>query len=103
MSFQRIVLITATVILIICLIILAALLWASRNELAYPPEIAECPDYFVMKKNENKMECYNKHNLGTPLSIKWFNPDNYPTIANKRKWANENNLDWDGITNMNSE
>lgn len=102
MSFQRIVLIIAIVILIICLVILAALLWASRNELAYPPEIGACPDYFIMKKNDKKMECYNKHNLGTG-SITWVDPNNYPTIADKRKWANGNNLDWDGITNMNLE
>ena len=104
MIFQKIVLITATVILIICLIVLAALLWASKNELVYPPEIGTCPDYFIMKQNnQNKMECYNEHKLGNISGTMWFDPTSKPTIADKRTWANTHDLDWDGITNMNSE
>ena len=46
MTFQKTVLAIATVILVLFLIILAIILWTSRNDLQFPPEIGTCPDYF---------------------------------------------------------
>ena len=53
MSFQHTVLTIAIVILIICLIILAIMMWNEKGDLVFPPEIGNCPDYFVMKENPN--------------------------------------------------
>ena len=100
MSFQSIVLTIATIILIICLIVLGILMWNSRNELsAFPPEIGNCPDYFVMKEHNGKDMCYNEKGLGNGGDdCMWGDFGN--TKRDKKEWAESCGLTWDGVTNM---
>ena len=51
MTFQRVVVTIAIVILILSLVVLGVLIYNSRNEDQFPPEIGNCPDYFVMEEN----------------------------------------------------
>ena len=98
MSFQKVVLTIAIVILILCLIVLAILMWNSKNELAFPPEIGTCPDYFIMKDHEGKDSCYNEKGLGNGSSdCLWGTFGD--TKKDKKEWAESCGLTWDGITN----
>lgn len=98
MSFQSIVMTIAIVILIICLIVLAILMWSSRKELAYPPEIGTCPDYFVMKDNNGKDMCYNAKGLGKGGDdCLWGSFGD--SKKDKREWAESCGVTWDGLTN----
>ena len=98
MSFQQTVITIAIVILIICLIVLAILMWSSRNGLAFPPELSNCPDYYVMKENNGKDMCYNAKGLGND------SPDCLwgtfgTTKRDKKEWSESCGVTWDGITN----
>ena len=98
MSFQRIVLIIATIILIICLIVLAILMWSSKSELAFPPEIGTCPDYFIMKEHNGKDMCYNEKGLGDDSEDCMWGTFG-KTNKDKKEWANSCGVTWDGVTN----
>jgi len=99
MSFQSIVLTIAIVILIICLIILAILMWSSKNELAFPPELSNCPDYFIMKKEGNDDVCYNIKGLGAGGNGCEKASFHGMDKKEKREWAESCRVTWDGITN----
>ena len=106
MSFQKTVLTVASVILIVSLIIIAIILKVSKSNTKYPPEIGVCPDYFLPKR---KNVCSNPKGLGKNLGdeVKFTGDSACGTECNKRnyiarcRWANENGVQWDGITNMN--
>ena len=110
-KFNKIILFSAIVILIIALIVIGVMLnYALFNE-NYPPVISDCPDYWdVSLNNNNEVTCYNivRQNSGT------CNNDTYPVdqfyeqgsnksdvICAKYKWAKGCNISWDGITNNN--
>jgi len=99
--FQRTVLIIATVILILSLIVLGILLWNSRNELQYPPEVGNCPDYFVMRKKQGQDMCYNQQGLGNAHSqdCTWGDFKDQ-SKREKKAWATKCGVTWDGITNI---
>tara|TARA_B110000211_G_C14019779_1_gene527103 strand:- start:1068 stop:1406 length:339 start_codon:yes stop_codon:yes gene_type:complete len=102
MSFQKSVLITASVILLVALAVIAMILNSSKSNTKYPPEIGICPDYFVpMAKNV----CANPKGLGknVPDSVTFTgdemcgsecNNNNYKARCN---WAKNNKVQWDGI------
>jgi len=97
MSFQSVVITVAVVILILSLIILGILLWNSRNELEFPPNIGDCPDYFTLQKNGN---CFNQHGLGNgSANCKSYNFSDMDR-KEKRQWAKGCGVTWDGIYNM---
>ena len=50
MTFKSVVVTIAIVILILSLIVLGIIIYNSRNNDQFPPEIGNCPDYFVMKQ-----------------------------------------------------
>ena len=98
MTFKSTVLTIAIVILIICLIVLTILIWNSKNALAYPPEVGNCPDYFVMKKHGGKNMCYNEKGLGNGTDkCLWGTFGD--TKKDKKEWAHSCGVTWDGITN----
>ena len=114
-KFQLTVVTTAAVILIICLVALGVLIYYSSNNDKWPPDVGDCPDYFLMK-NRDKTEdgspfhggeqCYNEHSLGNQKSFSvdngactWYNSHD-KTNKEKKKWARGCGLTWDGITNI---
>ena len=100
MTFQRVVVTIAIVILILSLVVLGVLIYNSRNEDQFPPEIGNCPDYFVMKENQGTEMCFNHHNLGNKSEgCEWFDPKD-ATKKDKKDFAKQCGLTWDGITNF---
>jgi hypothetical protein len=105
-GFQKIVLFSAIILLIIILIFIGIALKNNQNN-SWPPMVPNCPDYWVSDGSGNKGVCINMKDLGTcpPLSgdkhlVMNFNKPAF-TGSNgacaKYTWANECGVAWDGI------
>lgn len=98
MTFQKIVLVIATVILIIFLVILSVILGMSKNKLQFPPELGVCPDYFKIIKHDGKEKCKNHKGLGNDMAGCDMKSFQGYTIKQKKDWAKGCGVTWDGIT-----
>jgi hypothetical protein len=118
--FYRIVLGTALVILIICLTYIGIVMgYYKKGAASFPPSSSTCPDYWTydgttcslpdgQTKNKGNDTLINPTGititLGTnpssfnPTDSKW-SVGGTSAICNKRIWANQNNIVWDGVTN----
>jgi hypothetical protein len=102
MSFQKIVLTVAVVLLILSLVVIGVLLYNKNSNIKFPPESSDCPDYF---KATRKGVCKNVNHLAVSnpnCSTGDFSGSGYEgKHGDKRKctWAKECGLSWDGITN----
>ena len=99
MSTQKVIAIIAIVILVLMLGFIGYLLYRAKSNLAYPPEIAECPDYWTVIGENN---CSNDKNLGKCPGNKNFNSSQYQGstgLKEKYCWARNCNVVWDGVTN----
>jgi hypothetical protein len=104
-SFQKIILFSAVIILIIALVFIGVTLSYSKNKNKWPPMVPECPDYWIMDPSNN---CINTKDLGTCSSksgedhlIMNFNTPTYKGdngLCAKYTWANNCNVSWDGVT-----
>ena len=108
MSFQKIILIVAIIVLIIMLVTIGMALSKSSDTQSWPPVIGQCPDYWV-DLSGNGEACFNSHSLGkcnVPNSVdrtpvKNFNEAPYNSengLCEKYTWANSCGVTWDGIT-----
>lgn len=110
-SFNKIVLIIATIVLIVALLILGYFLNVALLNDSYPPVISECPDYWDVSLNSlGQKECINVSTINSgngssecnTLNISIFTEagsDKNSIICEKKKKANECGLNWDGVTN----
>ena len=106
-TFQKFILFTAIIILIITLIFIGIALSNSTNQ-SWPPMIPECPDYWVVDGSGNNTTCINMKDLGTcqPQNgqkhlVMNFNGAAYTGsngLCAKYNWANNCGVTWDGIT-----
>ena len=114
-NFQKIVLSTAIVVFIILMIFIAILLYRSKYDVAFPPTISQCPDYWIDMQDQNgssdldnsSQTCTNVKNLGNVSCDKTMDfTDSFwqgaTGTCNKYKWAKSCDLTWDGITNNSS-
>ena len=105
MSFQKLVLIIATVLLIIVLIMFGIAFRNNKTEEQYPPVLAQCPDYWEVKKAKDGLPlCKNVKELGNSNCQREMNFIRMPFIGqngrcNKKKWATACGGTWDGVTN----
>jgi hypothetical protein len=107
-SFQKMILVIATIILIIALIFIGVSLHYSRRTIAWPPLVTACPDYWTVDGSGNNTRCTNVKNLGScsiPTGQKHLVMNfNTPTFSGKNAlcakytWANNCGVSWDGIT-----
>jgi hypothetical protein len=106
-GFQKFVLFSAIIILIVALIFIGIALSYSTDT-TWPPMTPECPDYWTIDGSGNNTNCINVKDLGTckPQSgtkhlTMNFNGPAY-TGANgacaKYTWAKNCGVSWDGIT-----
>tara|TARA_A200000159_G_C7050959_1_gene226128 strand:- start:156 stop:545 length:390 start_codon:yes stop_codon:yes gene_type:complete len=110
MSFQRIVLTVALVTLIIVLCIVAYLIHAAKEDVAFPPETPACPDYF---ESRGEQKCENVQGLGNAapgvtnfaiangatMSCPKNQPCSESALVARCKWAKQHGLTWDGVSN----
>jgi hypothetical protein len=107
MSFQKIVLTIAVILLIISLIVIAVSLGQAKQNEQWPPLVGDCPDYWV-DLSGNGAKCVNTHSLGK-CNIPTQGQDNSMDFTGslftgsngtcaKYGWATGCNVTWDGIT-----
>jgi hypothetical protein len=105
MSFQKTTIKVALFLLFLFLLIVGILLYRAGNNVAFPPEAAECPDYWtVVGKNKCKA---GDENLGNCFSI-GKQIDISPFLINKESkyglckiLKDTCGVEMDGITNVN--
>jgi hypothetical protein len=101
MSFQTTVLMIAGILLVVFLVFIAYTLYTLKTDVVFPPEQAECPDYW---KVVGVNTCENVQNLGNCPGTMDFNLPQYmgPTgIKSKQAWAQQCGVEWDGVSNYN--
>lgn len=66
-TFQKTVIIVATIVLIICLFFVLLFLKKSLENAVWPPIKSKCPDYWDVELNSNETEerCKNNSNINT--------------------------------------
>ena len=100
-NFQRIVLLLSFILLLIILLFIGYALYKSKNSQSWPPEIQNCPDYWI-DISGNGASCVNVKNLGTCGQKKMnFNVSPYTGSSgncSKYNWATRCNISWDGVT-----
>jgi hypothetical protein len=103
-TFQTIVMITASIILVISLCFIGLALRKQKNSAVFPPVIANCPDYWTDTSGNNGSRCINEQTIGNSSCASTMDFSG-PMFAGttgpcaKLKWAQKCNLSWDGITN----
>ena len=100
-GFQKIVLITAGVVFLFALILMATAMLQESTE-TWPPLIAKCPDWWLINGSGKNSTCINVKDLGTnaPQEVN-FNLPRYngrKGLCQKSKWAKGFGISWDGIT-----
>lgn len=98
LTFQKIVSYIAAIILAGTLTVIGFIIYRSKTTTQYPPELAECPDYW---ESTGSNKCRNTLKVGKCDTDEMdFNDPKYsgPTgLAEKCKWANSCGLVWDGL------
>lgn len=99
-GFQKIVLISAIIILLVALIFIGISISYAQDE-TWPPIVPQCPDYWQADGSGNNSTCTNVMNLGTCNSVMNFN--NAPFTGDsgacaKYNWATNCGVTWDAIT-----
>jgi hypothetical protein len=107
-GFQKIVLISAIIILIIALVVIGIALSSATNNEDWPPMVPDCPDYWKIDGSGNMTTCTNIKDLGVcraksgqkhqvmNFNSPAFTGDN--GTCNKYNWAKRCQVTWDGIT-----
>ena len=119
-TFQKIVMVVALILLVICLIFVGIALYYHNYDDKYPPVLGSCPDYWddvtVAQSNGETLGTSCKNNGINPPDglegpgcpgmggIQSFTASSWQGdngICNKAKWAKGCGVIWDGITNSN--
>ena len=105
-GFQKIVLYSAIILLLIILIFIGLALKNNQKN-SWPPMVPECPDYWISDGSGNNSSCIDIKDLGTcpPQSGNKHLVMNFNTPAftgtnsacAKYTWANKCGVSWDGI------
>lgn len=108
MGFKKTVLMVALTIFLGVLIITALVIKNSYKNAIFPPEVAQCPDYWEPNgTDELKKQCKATDNNRGTYEISAvtddlaFDTHGITGRVAKCKWAVNNNVQWDGITNTN--
>ena len=107
-SFQKFVLFSAIITLIITLVIIGIALSYKKAKITWPPMVPACPDYWIGDGSGNNSKCVNVQDLGTCSAqsgsshqVMDFGTSTYTGsngLCSKYTWANNCNVSWDGIT-----
>ncbi len=102
-GFQRTIMTVSIVLLVLSLILIGIALYRQKYaDVAFPPVVAECPDYWENISTEDQIKCENVQNLGTCPGIYNFSAHEFTGntgLCGKQKWAKACGVVWDGVTN----
>jgi len=96
--FYKYALIIAAIFLIVCLIGIGILMQFQNSGMKFPLHPNMCPDRWTI--SNDKSSCNLIAANGT--TSKTIALSTYPNICDKKKWAKDNNVNWDGVSNYNS-
>ena len=102
MTFQKYALIIAVVFLVLMLGLIAFMLYKAKSQIVFPPDVAECPDYWEVS---GKGVCNNVKNLGSCSGPQDFSGSEWSGKTGLKKkycWAKGCGITWDGVTNNNA-
>ena len=104
MGFQKTTVIVALITLIVMLLFVAYMMKRAKKTAAWPPMISECPDYFEVVDSQ---KCFNVKNLGSctstePIDFSGPKYQGRAGLKQKKIWAQQCGVTWDGITNNTS-
>jgi hypothetical protein len=106
MSFQKITIIVATIILICCLIVIGFFLAKNRYQNnQWKPDVGDCPDYFIKVDDPSKPNACKPEHLDmfdSKCNLSKGQDFTNMKACQKLNWANKCNVKWDGITNDDS-
>ena len=94
MSFQKIMIAIAIILLVLFAMFLFYSLKNSHYNVKFPPRVAQCPNYYG-PSSDNKYKCYDNLNLTTTPDCKIA--DNKTTITERCSWISECKVGWDGL------
>ena len=101
-TFQKIVLIVATIFLVFILFVVGITLYSHHTDVKFPPVISACPDYWDISGNiTSGYVCNNTHELDSGGCGSSFNFDKYKghnADCLKAIQARKCGLTWQGIT-----
>jgi hypothetical protein len=103
-QFKKTVLMIALTIFLGMLLLMALIIKNSYKNQIFPPEIAQCPDYWTPVDGTTNKCTATANNKGTysegDLSSELFDDSPTGRIENCN-WAKDYKVNWDGITNKN--
>lgn len=102
-AFQKQVAYVALVIFIILMALMALMMAKAKEHQLYPPEVPPCPDYW---ENLGDHKCKNTKGLGNGQcdgehSFKAKKYQGYKGRKEKKEFAKQCQIEWDGISNVN--
>lgn len=110
-KMDKIILISFITIILVSLLVVYLLLKFKKHKYVYPPYISKCPDYYIYNKHTQYCEdnnnlfydinhvCYRENFNSLKYSHSGLNQED--KLCEKKQWANNCSLKWDGITNNN--
>jgi hypothetical protein len=108
MGFYKSLLMGTLVSLIIVLAIMGVILGNTAKNQIFPAEYSSCPDYYTINsENSCKINSNIYSNTNPDCMYKDFSSNKYTVagtgplsgLCEKKKWANQCGVTWDGITN----
>ena len=105
-EFQQTVMTISVIMLVLALILIGVALYRQKYnaDIAFPPVVADCPDYWDNVSTEDKIQCENVKNLGGCPGVKDFSASEFVGnngVCEKQKWAKACGVVWDGVANNN--
>jgi hypothetical protein len=98
--FYKYALIVAVIFLILCLIGIGILMQFQNAGTKFPLHPNVCPDRWDISNNglacSHPIDGINEGTNRVDITL-----SAYPNICDKYKWAKENNVNWDGVSNYN--
>lgn len=110
MNFYKLCVISMIVILLICLAIIAVLIHTSDKNNVYPPNVSECPDYYVKQEDGTCKDVKGVAADESCMSVDFNDSSQFPykyhiglgansAFCERKIWAKECGVNWDGLTN----
>lgn len=100
MGFYKNTIIAFAVQLVILLIIMAFIISNKNKSQEFPPSLSVCPDFYSLNDSGSCSIDSNVYSTTSPECIR-LNPKGMG-IHEKRIWASDCGVAWDGITNSSS-
>jgi hypothetical protein len=91
-------------VLVVCLSLMTYTLYKSKKA-EFPPIVNQCPDFYTLKGTTCMRPSSYNTNAPATLDIgegSVYNDKNANSKCKKKRWAKDNSVTWDGITNNES-